>query len=117
MSYCIINIHAHLSPSAYAMLQWACSSVGAILVTINPAYRIHELVGWLCHRFAWHVNPVNADRGYPRCRCQSSFSRATNPYFFVLDAAFRSTPVITEVLSRRRSRRGPARPETRRCGR
>lgn len=39
--------HAHFSPSAYAMLQWACASVGAILVTINPAYRIHELVGWL----------------------------------------------------------------------
>jgi len=30
--------------SAYAMLQWACASVGAILVTINPAYRIHELI-------------------------------------------------------------------------
>ncbi|KAI0042332.1 acyl-CoA synthetase [Auriscalpium vulgare] len=29
--------------SAYAMLQWACASVGAILVTINPAYRVHEL--------------------------------------------------------------------------
>ena len=27
------------------MLQWACASIGAILVTINPAYRIHELVG------------------------------------------------------------------------
>lgn len=31
--------------SAYAMLQWACASIGAILVTINPAYRVHELVG------------------------------------------------------------------------
>ncbi|KAI0305314.1 acetyl-CoA synthetase-like protein [Multifurca ochricompacta] len=30
--------------SAYAMLQWACASVGAILVTINPSYRIRELV-------------------------------------------------------------------------
>ncbi|KAL1694039.1 hypothetical protein GGG16DRAFT_122877 [Schizophyllum commune] len=30
--------------SAYAMLQWACASVGAILVTINPAYRINELI-------------------------------------------------------------------------
>lgn len=30
--------------SAYAMLQWACASIGAILVTVNPAYRIHELV-------------------------------------------------------------------------
>lgn len=33
-----------LSSSAYAMLQWACSSIGAILVTINPAYRVQELV-------------------------------------------------------------------------
>ncbi|TFK71890.1 acetyl-CoA synthetase-like protein [Pluteus cervinus] len=33
--------------SAYAMLQWACASVGAILVTVNPAYRLPELVGTL----------------------------------------------------------------------
>ncbi|KAJ6631133.1 hypothetical protein B0H10DRAFT_1981017 [Mycena sp. CBHHK59/15] len=33
--------------SAYAMLQWACASIGAILVTINPAYRINELVNIL----------------------------------------------------------------------
>jgi hypothetical protein len=26
------------------MLQWACASVGAILVTVNPAYRSGELV-------------------------------------------------------------------------
>ncbi|KAL1745248.1 hypothetical protein HDZ31DRAFT_82110 [Schizophyllum fasciatum] len=30
--------------SSYAMLQWACASIGAILVTINPAYRINELL-------------------------------------------------------------------------
>ncbi|CAK5272893.1 unnamed protein product [Mycena citricolor] len=29
--------------SAYAMLQWACASIGAILATINPAYRAQEL--------------------------------------------------------------------------
>jgi len=29
------------------MLQWACASIGAILVTINPAYRTQELVGCL----------------------------------------------------------------------
>lgn len=33
--------------SAYAMLQLACASIGAILVTINPAYRPHELVNAL----------------------------------------------------------------------
>ncbi|KAI0037148.1 acyl-CoA synthetase [Vararia minispora EC-137] len=33
--------------SAYAMLQWACASIGAILATINPAYRVHELVNTL----------------------------------------------------------------------
>src|ERR1700721_811589 len=26
------------------MLQWACASIGAILTTINPAYRLNELV-------------------------------------------------------------------------
>lgn len=30
--------------SAYATLQWACASVGANLVTLNPAYRLPELV-------------------------------------------------------------------------
>ncbi|KAH9992273.1 acetyl-CoA synthetase-like protein [Russula vinacea] len=30
--------------SAYAMLQWACAGIGAILVTINPAYRTRELI-------------------------------------------------------------------------
>ncbi|KAL5476811.1 hypothetical protein ACEPAI_2997 [Sanghuangporus weigelae] len=33
--------------SAYATLQWACAKIGAILVTINPAYRVHELIGTL----------------------------------------------------------------------
>jgi hypothetical protein len=33
--------------SAYAQLQWACSIIGAILVTINPAYKVHELVSRL----------------------------------------------------------------------
>ena len=26
------------------MIQWACASIGAILVTLNPAYRLTELV-------------------------------------------------------------------------
>ncbi|KZS97148.1 acetyl-CoA synthetase-like protein [Sistotremastrum niveocremeum HHB9708] len=30
--------------SAYAMIQWACARIGAILVTVNPAYRIDELI-------------------------------------------------------------------------
>ncbi|TBU61090.1 acyl-CoA synthetase [Dichomitus squalens] len=33
--------------SAYACLQWACASIGAILVTLNPAYRLPELVNTL----------------------------------------------------------------------
>ncbi|PPQ68924.1 hypothetical protein CVT24_007668 [Panaeolus cyanescens] len=33
--------------SAYATLQWACASIGAILVTLNPAYRLVELVSTL----------------------------------------------------------------------
>ncbi|KAF8512662.1 acetyl-CoA synthetase-like protein [Hysterangium stoloniferum] len=33
--------------SAYALLQWACARVGAILVTFNPAYRAHEFVSAL----------------------------------------------------------------------
>ncbi|ETW75925.1 hypothetical protein HETIRDRAFT_436850 [Heterobasidion irregulare TC 32-1] len=33
--------------SAYAMLQWACSIIGAISVTVNPAYRVNELIDTL----------------------------------------------------------------------
>ncbi|KAF9266062.1 acetyl-CoA synthetase-like protein [Marasmius fiardii PR-910] len=33
--------------SSYAMLQWAAACVGSILVTINPAYRIDELINTL----------------------------------------------------------------------
>ncbi|KAJ8584360.1 acetyl-CoA synthetase-like protein [Rhizopogon salebrosus TDB-379] len=33
--------------SSYASLQWACASIGAILVTLNPAYRLNELVSTL----------------------------------------------------------------------
>ncbi|PPQ87692.1 hypothetical protein CVT25_011459 [Psilocybe cyanescens] len=33
--------------SSYAMLQWACASIGAILVTMNPAYRLTELAATL----------------------------------------------------------------------
>ncbi|KAL6306088.1 acyl-CoA synthetase [Sparassis latifolia] len=33
--------------SAYACMQWACARVGAILVTLNPAYRLPELVNTL----------------------------------------------------------------------
>ncbi|KAG9013105.1 hypothetical protein FRB90_006277 [Tulasnella sp. 427] len=30
--------------SVYAILQWACARIGAILVTVNPAYRITEII-------------------------------------------------------------------------
>ncbi|EAU81427.2 acyl-CoA synthetase [Coprinopsis cinerea okayama7 len=48
--------------SAYAMLQWACASIGAILVTINPAYRLHELVGALQLVGAKHLFAVPSIR-------------------------------------------------------
>ncbi|KAI6045273.1 acetyl-CoA synthetase-like protein [Pisolithus marmoratus] len=41
--------------SAYALLQWACASVGAILVTLNPAYRLPELVETLNIAGASHL--------------------------------------------------------------
>ncbi|KAG8962345.1 hypothetical protein FRC03_004322 [Tulasnella sp. 419] len=33
--------------SAYALLQWACARIGAILVTINPAYKMNEIINTL----------------------------------------------------------------------
>ncbi|KAK0480921.1 acetyl-CoA synthetase-like protein, partial [Armillaria novae-zelandiae] len=41
--------------SAYATLQWACASIGAILVTINPAYRVNELATALRHVGVKHL--------------------------------------------------------------
>ena len=41
LSWSIQDVAYH---SSYAMLQWACASIGAILVTLNPAYRLTELV-------------------------------------------------------------------------
>ncbi|KAK0438327.1 uncharacterized protein EV420DRAFT_1280087 [Desarmillaria tabescens] len=41
--------------SAYAILQWACASIGAILVTINPAYRVNELATALRHVGVKHL--------------------------------------------------------------
>ncbi|KAG9120077.1 hypothetical protein FRC07_004586 [Ceratobasidium sp. 392] len=33
--------------SAYGVLQWACARIGAIIVTMNPAYKMHEILGAL----------------------------------------------------------------------
>ncbi|KAJ1305913.1 hypothetical protein OPQ81_010632 [Rhizoctonia solani] len=33
--------------SAYAVLQWACARIGAIIVTVNPAYKVHEILAVL----------------------------------------------------------------------
>lgn len=49
--------------SAYALLQWACASIGAILVTLNPAYRLHELVEALNVVGAAHLFVVPRLRG------------------------------------------------------
>lgn len=35
--------------SAYAILQWACARIGAIIVTMNPAYKMHEIIMALNH--------------------------------------------------------------------
>ena len=44
LNWTIQDVECH---SSYAMLQWACASIGAILVTLNPAYRLTELVSLL----------------------------------------------------------------------
>ncbi|TFK91631.1 acyl-CoA synthetase [Polyporus arcularius HHB13444] len=59
--------------SAYACLQWACASVGAILVTLNPAYRLPELVNTLrlvgvSHLF---VVPQIRSSAYLRMLCEA----------------------------------------------
>ncbi|KAG8709252.1 hypothetical protein FRC09_000780 [Ceratobasidium sp. 395] len=33
--------------SAYGVLQWACARIGVILVTMNPAYKMHEILAAL----------------------------------------------------------------------
>ncbi|KAF8553800.1 acyl-CoA synthetase [Imleria badia] len=49
--------------SSYALLQWACASVGAILVTLNPAYRVNELVNTLNVAGVSHLFAVPRLRG------------------------------------------------------
>ena len=39
------------------MLQWACASIGAVLVTLNPAYRLTELVSSRLLTFQIYSNP------------------------------------------------------------
>ncbi|KAG9004116.1 hypothetical protein FRB93_010464 [Tulasnella sp. JGI-2019a] len=40
----VIGLMPGIYLSAYAILQWACARIGAVLATINPAYRIDEIV-------------------------------------------------------------------------
>jgi acyl-CoA synthetase (AMP-forming)/AMP-acid ligase II len=49
----LIGFDAWGLASAYACLQWACASIGAILVTINPAYHLNEHV---CPQYPRHSN-------------------------------------------------------------
>ena len=104
--------------SAYAMLQWACASIGAILVTVNPAYRIHELVRYF--EVSTRLGALTflfADCDYPPGWCQPSFPRPTDPHFLLLDATCRSASLTAKVLSWRNSRRGLARHEAPCCHR
>ncbi|PSR78601.1 hypothetical protein PHLCEN_2v7348 [Hermanssonia centrifuga] len=60
--------------SAYAMLQWACASIGAILVTLNPAYRLPELVKTLSLVEVSHLFVV------PRIRSSDYLSLLANAF-------------------------------------
>ncbi|KAM5532141.1 hypothetical protein V8D89_014166 [Ganoderma adspersum] len=59
--------------SAYACLQWACASIGAIMVTLNPAYRLPELVKTLNLVGASHlfVVPHLRTSSYVRSLCDA----------------------------------------------
>ncbi|KZP15938.1 acetyl-CoA synthetase-like protein [Athelia psychrophila] len=48
--------------SAFATLQWACARMGAILVSLNPAYRMHEFVGTLQAAGVKHLFMVSSLR-------------------------------------------------------
>ncbi|KAF8122696.1 hypothetical protein EV363DRAFT_1359496 [Boletus edulis] len=76
--------------SAYALLQWACASVGAILVTLNPAYRINELVNTLDVAGVSHLFAV------PRLR-SSRYIRMLSEAFPDLSGA-RSGEIRCEAL-------------------
>ena len=64
--------------SAYAQLQWACSIIGAILVTINPAYKMHELVNKHLVKQATILNTVFIARNAKTCR---SFALVPGPEY------------------------------------
>ncbi|KAF8886542.1 hypothetical protein BD779DRAFT_1786507, partial [Infundibulicybe gibba] len=67
--------------SSYAMLQWACARIGAILVTINPAYRIGELVGYLFHDLFLYLTCI--DLNIKISRRETPFHRPQNSDFFL----------------------------------
>lgn len=60
--------------SSYACLQWACARVGAILVTLNPAYRLHELVSVLALAKVKHLFVV------PRVRSSAYVSMLSTAF-------------------------------------
>lgn len=66
--------------SAYAMLQWACSIIGAISVTVNPAYRVNELVCMICISSCYVLILRTVKDQHPSTRwCQSSILGPADP--------------------------------------
>ena len=87
------------------MLQWACASVGAILVTVNPAYRLQELVRSLRHNTLNSFKDTKLELGRRLEACWSSTPLCSAPHedIHIRPHAGRSIP---------RNKRGKARGNT-----
>lgn len=104
------------------MLQWACASIGAILVTLNPAYRLNEFV----RRFSFSVDCLSArlisfhiGLHADSSRCLSSLCRAEHPHVSLHPNALFCVSITSHCNARRNPRRTPSRSQTprrvRRC--
>lgn len=73
------------------MIQWACAKIGAILVTLNPAYRGNEIVSTLALAQAQHLFVV------PRIR-SSNYLHVLASVFPSLSSASPGRPLNLERL-------------------
>lgn len=84
--------HGYYWDSAYAQLQWACSIIGAISVTINPAYRVHELVSRHPECQVPILNAYIADEDVKPCRSFALVPGSEYPNVEVSEFVGRSMP-------------------------
>ncbi len=103
-------------------MQWACASIGAILVTLNPAYRLPELVRLNSLLRHCHISLITCFRPHSGqnavlSRRITPLPRPPHPLFLLPHNVRRRLPLSYQLPTWIHTRtRSPA-PEARGCGR